>query len=78
MKTTSVKDVTEQPKRVARGSLRRMVGCRVVLTEAEIRHVLDKFTFDQLGRYDGQTDSWTYPAQINGKLCRALRKAAND
>lgn len=77
MKTKrKIKPATPKRRRTA-GSLERVVGCRVALSDAEIRHILDKFVMDQLGRYDGETDSWTYPVQIVGKLCRALRKAAN-
>src|ERR1035438_3454038 len=57
---------------------RRLVSCRVMLTEAEIDHIIDTFGPYGTGKYHGKTDTWTYPLSIIGKLQRAKRKAANN
>lgn len=65
-------------KRMGKAHSQQRVGsCRVNLTIAEIDHLLDALSMNTLGKHHGPTDTWTYPCQINVKLCRAKRKAAN-
>lgn len=42
---------------------------RTTLTARDIRHLLDQFgLFEQRGRYDHKTNSFTYPRTIKKKL----------
>lgn len=45
---------------------------QVALTAPELRHLVECLNFKFHGRWDEQTDSWTYPVQIRAKLRRML------